>query len=79
MRGHSSNKQPTLPGSTLSSIDGRSVPLGMVAIPLLHAISGALGSWDEILLAVLVVGLVIVLVASLLVFGNRGGPSPDDE
>jgi hypothetical protein len=77
-KGHSSNRQPTLPGSTLSSIDGRSVPLGMVAIPLLHSLSGSAGSADEILIA-LVGGLVLVLVLSFVLVGNKGKRQDKDE
>jgi hypothetical protein len=53
-------------------------PLGMVTIPLLHSLSGSAGSEDEILIA-LVGRLVLVLVLSLVLVGNKGERQDKDE
>jgi hypothetical protein len=66
MRGDPSDKQPVFP----AGIEKHSGPLGMVTIPLLHSLSGSAGSADEILIA-LVGGLVLVLVLSFVLVGNR--------
>jgi hypothetical protein len=58
---------------------GTAVCLVMLPIPLLHTISGSLGSWDEILLVALVGRLVIVLVLSILVIGNKGEGQDENE
>jgi hypothetical protein len=67
MRGDPRDKQPVFP----AGIEKHSGPLGMVTIPLLHSLSGSAGSADEILIA-LVGGLVLVLVLSFVLVGNRG-------
>jgi hypothetical protein len=67
MRGDPSDEQPVFP----AGIEKHSGPLGMVTIPLLHSLSGSAGSADEILIA-LVGGLVLVLVLSFVLVGNRG-------
>jgi hypothetical protein len=67
MRGGSSDKQPVFP----VGIEKHSGLLGMVTIPLLHSLSGGAGSTDEVLIA-LVGGLVLVLVLSLVLIGNKG-------
>jgi hypothetical protein len=67
MRGGSSDKQPVFP----VGVEKYSGPLGMVTIPLLHSLSGGAGSTDEVLIA-LVGGLVLVLVLSLVLIGNKG-------
>jgi hypothetical protein len=55
----------------------------MVTIPLLHSLSGSAGAADELLIA-LVGGVVLVLVLSLVLVGNKGerqykGEQPDNE
>jgi hypothetical protein len=50
----------------------------MVTIPLLHSLSGSAGSEDEILIA-LVGRLVLVLVLSLVLVGNKGERQDKDE
>jgi len=52
--------------------------LGMVTIPLLHSLSGSAGAADELLIA-LVGGLVLVLVLSLVLGGNKGRRQDKDE
>jgi hypothetical protein len=74
MRGNSSNKQPVSP----AGIEKRSGPLGMTMIPVLHSLSGSAGSADEVLLA-LVGGLVLVLVLSFVLVGNKGTRQDKDE
>jgi multidrug efflux pump subunit AcrB len=49
----------------------------MVTIPLLHSFSGSAGAMDEILIA-LVGGLVLVLVLSLVLVGNKGAGQDKD-
>jgi hypothetical protein len=67
MRGDSRDKQPVFP----VGIEKHSGPLGMVTIPLLHSLSGSAGAMDEILMA-LSGALVLVLVLSLVLIGNKG-------
>jgi hypothetical protein len=74
MRGDSRDRQPVFP----VSIEKHSGPLGMVAIPLLHSLSGSAGATDELLIA-LVGGLVLVLVLSLVLSGNKGERQDKDE
>ena len=74
MRGNSSNKQPVSP----AGIEKQSGPLGMVTIPLLHSLSGSAGAADEVLIA-LVGGLVLVLVLSFVLVGNKGERHGKDE
>jgi hypothetical protein len=74
MRGDSSDKQPEFP----AGIEKHSGPLGMVTIPLLHSLSGSAGAADEVLIA-LVGGLVLVLVLSFVLFGNKGTRQDKDE
>ncbi len=74
MRGDSRNKQPVFP----VGIEKHSGLLGMVTIPLLHSLSGSAGSADEILIA-LVGGLVLVLVLSLVLVGNKGERQDKDD
>jgi hypothetical protein len=50
----------------------------MVTIPLLHSLSGSAGAADELLIA-LVGGLVLVLVLSLVLVGNKGERQDKDE
>jgi hypothetical protein len=50
----------------------------MVTIPLLHSLSGSAGAADELLIA-LVGGLVLVLVLSLVLGGNKGERQDKDE
>jgi hypothetical protein len=64
-------------------MEKHSGPLGMVTIPLLHSLSGSAGAADELLIA-LVGGVVLVLVLSLVLVGNKGerqykGEQPDNE
>jgi hypothetical protein len=74
MRGDSSDKQLVFP----RGIEKQSGPLGMVTIPLLHSFSGSAGAMDEILIA-LVGGLVLVLVLSLVLVGNKGERQDKDD
>jgi hypothetical protein len=79
MRGDSRDKQPVFP----TGMEKHSGPLGMVTIPLLHSLSGSAGAADELLIA-LVGGVVLVLVLSLVLVGNKGerqykGEQPDNE
>jgi hypothetical protein len=79
MRGDSRDKQPVFP----TCMEKHSGPLGMVTIPLLHSLSGSAGAADELLIA-LVGGVVLVLVLSLVLVGNKGerqykGEQPDNE
>jgi hypothetical protein len=74
MRGDSRDKQPVFP----TGMEKHSGPLGMVTIPLLHSLSGSAGSADELLIA-LVGGLVLVLVLSLVLVGNKGERQDKDE
>ena len=74
MRGDSRDRQPVFP----AGIEKRSEPLGMVTIPLLHSLSGSAGAADELLIA-LVGGLVLVLVLSLVLGGNKGERQDKDE
>jgi hypothetical protein len=74
MRGDSRDKQPVFP----VGIEKHSGPLGMVTIPLLHSLSGSAGAADELLIA-LVGGLVLVLVLSLVLGGNKGERQDKDE
>jgi hypothetical protein len=78
MRGDPGDKQPEFPDCSLSSIKKHSGLLGMVTIPLLHSLSGSSGSADEILIA-LVGGLVLVLVLSFVLVGNKDKRQDDDE
>ncbi len=61
-----------------AGIEKHSGPLGMVTIPLLHSLSGSAGATDELLIA-LVGGLVLVLVLSLVLVGNKGTRQDKDE
>ncbi len=70
----SRDQQPVFP----VGIEKQSGPLGMVTIPLLHSLSGSAGSADEVLIA-LVGGLVLVLVLSLVLGGNKGERQDKDE
>ena len=74
MRGDSRDRQPVFP----VGIEKHSGPLGMVTIPLLHSLSGSAGAADELLIA-LVGGLVLVLVLSLVLSGNKGERQDKDE
>jgi hypothetical protein len=74
MRGDSRDRQPVFP----AGIEKHSGPLGMVTIPLLHSLSGSAGAADELLIA-LVGGLVLVLVLSLVLGGNKGERQDKDE
>ena len=74
MRGDSRDKQPVFP----AGIEKHSGPLGIVTIPLLHSLSGSAGAADEFLIA-LVGGLVLVLVLSLVLIGNKGERHGKDE
>jgi hypothetical protein len=74
MRGDSRDRQPVFP----AGIEKHSEPLGMVTIPLLHSLSGSAGAADELLVA-LVGGLVLVLVLSLALVGNKGERQYKDE
>jgi hypothetical protein len=79
MRGDPIYKQPVFP----AGIGKQSGPLGMVTIPLLHSFSGSAGPMDEILMA-LSGTLVLVLVLSFVLIGNKGArqdknDQPDDE
>ena len=47
-------------------------------MPLLHSLSGSAGAADEVLIA-LVGGLVLVLVLSLVLIGNKGERQDKDE
>jgi hypothetical protein len=73
MRGNSRDKQPMFP----VGIEKQSGPLGMVTIPLLHSLSGSAGAADELLIA-LVGGLVLVLVLSFVLVGNKGARQDKD-
>jgi hypothetical protein len=74
MRGDSRDRQPVFP----VGIEKHIGPLGMVTIPLLHSLSGSAGAADELLIA-LVGGLVLVLVLSLVLVGNKGERQDKDE
>jgi hypothetical protein len=74
MRGDSRDKQPVFP----AGIEKHSGPLGIVTIPLLHSLSGSAGAADEVLIA-LVGGLVLVLVLSFVLVGNKGERRGKDE
>ena len=74
MRGDSRDRQPVFP----AGIEKHSGPLGMVTIPLLHSLSGSAGAADELLIA-LVGGLVLVLVLSLVLGGNKGERQDKDK
>ncbi len=74
MKGDPSDKQPVFP----AGIEKHSGPWGMVTIPLLHSLSGSAGSADELLIA-LVGGLVLVLVLSFVLVGNKGARQGKDE
>ena len=74
MRGDSRDKQPVFP----AGIEKHSGPLGIVTIPLLHSLSGSAGAADEVLIA-LVGGLVLVLVLSFVLVGNKGERHGKDE
>jgi hypothetical protein len=74
MRGDSRDKQPVFP----AGIEKHIGPLGMVTIPLLHSLSGGAGAADEFLIA-LVGGLVLVLVLSLVLVGNKGERQDKDK
>ena len=74
MKGDPSDKQPVFP----AGIEKQSGPLGMVTIPLLHSLSGSAGAADEVLIA-LVGGLVLVLVLSFVLVGNKGERQDKDE
>jgi multidrug efflux pump subunit AcrB len=50
----------------------------MVTIPLVHSLSGSAGAADELLIA-LVGGLVLVLVLSLVLVGNKGERQDKDD
>jgi hypothetical protein len=50
----------------------------MVTIPLLHSLSGSAGAADEVLIA-LVGGLVLVLVLSFVLVGNKGAKQDKNE
>ena len=69
----SRDQQPVFP----VGIEKQSGLLGMVTIPLLHSLSGSAGSADEVL--ALVGGLVLVLVLSLVLVGNKGERQDKDE
>jgi hypothetical protein len=70
----SRGQQPVFP----VGMEKQSGLLGMVTIPLLHSLSGSAGSADEVLTA-LVGGLVLVLVLSLVLVGNKGARQDKDE
>jgi hypothetical protein len=74
MRGDSSYKQPEFPAGT----EMQSGLLGMVTIPLLHSFSGSAGAMDEVIIG-LSAGLVLVLVLSLVLVGNKGERQGKDE
>jgi hypothetical protein len=74
MKGDLRDKQPVFP----AGIEKQSGPLGMVTIPLLHSLSGSAGSADELLIA-LAGALVLVLVLSFLLVGNKGERQGKDE
>jgi hypothetical protein len=79
MRGDSRDRQPVFP----VGIEKHIGLLGIVTIPLLHSLSGSAGAADELLIA-LVGGLVLVLVLSLVLVGNKGerqdkGEQPDNK
>ena len=74
MRGDSSDQQPVFP----AGIEKHIGPLGMVTISLLHSFSGSAGAGDELLIA-LVGGLVLVLVLSLVLVGNKGERQDKDK
>jgi hypothetical protein len=74
MRGYLSNKQPVFPAGR----EKQSGLLGMVTIPLLHSFSGSAGAMDEILMALSGV-LVLVLILSLVLVGNKGERQDKDE
>jgi hypothetical protein len=74
MRGDSRDKQLVFP----AGIEKHSGPLGIVTIPLLHSLSGSAGAGDEVLIA-LVGGLVLVLVLSFVLVGNKGERRGKDE
>jgi hypothetical protein len=70
----SGDQQPVFP----VGIEKQSGLLGMVTIPLLHSLSGSAGAGDELLIA-LVGGLVLVLVLSLVLVGNKGERQDKDK
>jgi hypothetical protein len=70
----SRDQQPVFP----TGMEKHNGPLGMVTIPLLHSLSGGAGAADELLIA-LVGGLVLVLVLSLVLGGNKGDWQDKDE
>jgi hypothetical protein len=74
MRGDSRDRQPVFS----VGIEKHIGLLGMVTIPLLHSLSGSAGAADELLIA-LVGGLVLVLVLSLVLGGNKGERQDKDE
>jgi hypothetical protein len=74
MRRDSRDKQPVFP----VGIERHSGLLGMVTIPLLHSLSGSAGAADELLVA-LIGGLVLVLVLSFALVGNKGKRRDKDE
>jgi hypothetical protein len=74
MRGDSSGKQPVFP----AGVEKHMGLLGMVTIPLLHSFSGSAGAADELLIA-LVGGLVLVLVLSFVLVGNKGKRRDKDD
>ncbi len=74
MKGDLRDKQPVFP----AGIEKHSGPLGMVTIPLLHSLSGSAGTADEVLIA-LAGGLVLVLVLSFVLVGNKGERRDKDE
>jgi hypothetical protein len=74
MRRDLSDKQPVFP----AGIEKQSGPLGMATVPLLHSFSGSAGAMDEILMA-LSGALVLVLILSLVLVGNKGDRQDKDE
>jgi hypothetical protein len=74
MRENPSDKQLVFP----AGIEKQSGPLGIVTVPLLHSFSGSTGAMDEILMA-LSGALVLVLILSLVLGGNKGDRQDKDE
>jgi hypothetical protein len=74
MREDPSNKQQVFP----AGIEKQGGLLGMVTIPLLHSFSGSAGAMNEILMALSGV-LVLVLILSLVLVGNKGERQDKDK
>jgi hypothetical protein len=74
MKGDPSDKHPVFP----AGIERHNSLLGMVTILLLHSLSGSAGAADELLIA-LVGGLILVLVLSFVLVGNKGERQDKDD